>query len=503
MIKYQEKLEKAQVILIFLTIILLPFGAIPHAIQAIGSVASRYTLYLGLIIFVLEISTFKTYSRRYLIFFGCIVTMALVSLALGVSTYPYYNQVNNKPVEKFVYLLSTMPSNVNYDSILPYWLFLKGAKNALLDISIYFLFPYQVYFLFNKNWKLGFIYVKKAFLVLAVILGAYSLIEIPYLLFDAEISKKVLSIITPFYSNVSGAYGWWPPLLWKGQLRSLCPEPPHFGIIAAICEAFLIYEFIRGTKWYKTRYFYCFFVYFNVMIFLSRARTALGLVGGEILLFAIFTFYINNKRIIKKYICVLFLVVVSFLASILPLYLNTSNNEQNSYKKMMTNYVEENVASVAKSDVRSNGTRIFMAKACFEVGKEHLFLGVGKDLKDGYIVDYIQKQNEQDPEIKLWMDGIKERGILQSPFQTMNQFLLIFAENGIVGLLFFFFPLIFSGFVIWTSRNRFMCIKKDVIIIILLGQIAAMFSAVGWVTYPLFLGLLYAAFREENNVSPK
>ena len=503
MIKSQIKLEKAQLLLLFLTIILLPFGAIPHAIQTIGPVASRYTLYLGLIIFIFEILIYKNYSRRYFIFLGCAILIALMNLALGVFTYPYYDQINNKPVEKLVNLLNILPYSTSYDYILPFWLFFKGAKNVLLDISIYFVFPYQVYFLFSKNWELGFNYIKKAFLVLAIILGAYSLIEIPYLLFDANISKKILSITTPLYTDVSGAYGWWPPLLWKNQLRSLCPEPPHFSIIAAICEAFLIYEFIKGTKWFRSGLFSIFFVYFTVMIFLSRARTALGLAGGEIFLFIIFLVYLKDKDYIKRMIGLLFLVAISFFISVFPTYLNPISNEHNSYKEIMENYIEENITSVAKNNIRSNGTRTFMAKACFEVGKDHFNLGGGQDLKDGYIVDYIQKQNEQDPEIKLWMDGINKKGILQSPFQTMNQFLLIFAENGIIGLLFFFFPVFLSCSLIWNSKTRFMCLRRDVLIIILLSQIAAMFSAVGWITYPLFLGLLYASFRVENDASPK
>lgn len=68
----QEKFEKAQYLLIFLTILFLPFGAIPKGIQiqAFGAIFSRYTLYIGLLLFVFEILFFIHIEIGNILFFS-------------------------------------------------------------------------------------------------------------------------------------------------------------------------------------------------------------------------------------------------------------------------------------------------------------------------------------------------------------------------------------------------------------------------------------------------
>ena len=189
-------------------------------------------------------------NRKFLFFFIFVYITALISLGLGVAYYPY-RQLQYFHVYKLEKFLEIVPINISYDNLLPWWIFFRGIKNVTLDLVIYFLFPYQVYCLFKGNKLDGFNFIKKAFIVLAIFMGLYSLMEIPYLLFNAGISKKLLMLTTPWFTDVSGGYNWWPPLIWKGQLRSLCPEPPHFGIIAAIGEAFLMYEYINNKSWAK------------------------------------------------------------------------------------------------------------------------------------------------------------------------------------------------------------------------------------------------------------
>ena len=46
-----------------------------------------------------------------------------------------------------------------------------------------------------------------------------------------------------------------------------------------------------------------------------------------------------------------------------------------------------------------------MAKSCWQVGINHPVWGVGKDLKDVYILPYAQFYGHNDPEIKLWLEG--------------------------------------------------------------------------------------------------
>lgn len=494
----QYRLEQIQRMLLFFTILFLPFGAIPKqiTIQSFGTILSRYTLYIGIIFFVIELIVYPIHrNRKFLFFFIFVYITALISLGLGVAYYPY-RQLQYFHVYKLEKFLEIVPINISYDNLLPWWIFFRGIKNVTLDLVIYFLFPYQVYCLFKGNKLDGFNFIKKAFIVLAIFMGLYSLMEIPYLLFNAGISKKLLMLTTPWFTDVSGGYNWWPPLIRKGQLRSLCPEPPHFGIIAAICEAFLMYEYINNKIWAKKGILSIMLFYFTLMIFLSKARTALGLFLGEGALFFIYLlFQTQKKEYIKSFIKLCIIVGLSFLCTLLPAYM--AGNRGNLAKEYAKEYIENNIASVKESNARSNGTRLVMAKSCWQVGINHPVWGVGKDLKDVYILPYAQFYGHNDPEIKLWLEGYSKNGPLKSPFPTTNQFLLIFSEYGAVGVFFFLCPMALCGWKLWKNKKQLHDIKIATIFIILSGQVVAMFSAVGWITYPLFLGLLFSEFEDE------
>ena len=41
---------------------------------------------------------------------------------------------------------------------------------------------------------------------------------------------------------------WWPPLLWKGQLRSVFPEPSHIGNYIALSMPVLWYLYLRDES---------------------------------------------------------------------------------------------------------------------------------------------------------------------------------------------------------------------------------------------------------------
>lgn len=492
----QEKFEKAQYLLIFLTILFLPFGAIPKGIQiqAFGAIFSRYTLYIGLLLFVLEILFFHTYrNRKYFIFFFLLIAVAMSSLIVGVYHYPY-EQLSNYPVTKLIKFLSIMNRfsfDINYNDALPWWLFIREVKNMALDLAIYFLFPYQIFCLFKNSKGYGFQFIKKAFIFLAVFMGLYSLIEIPYLSFESEWAKHLLAITTPWFTDVSGGYNWWPPLIWKGQLRSLCPEPPHFGIISAICEVFFAYEFIVNKECDHRGALGIFIFYFTIMVFLSKARTALGLFLGEQCLIFIYLLCLKYRKLyIKSFIKLISIFTMSFVFSILPSYISGEKGD------LVGEYVTNNITSVKEDNVRSNRTRFVMAKACWKVGLDHPLLGVGKDLKDPYLYPYVRSYGEDDPEIKLWLNDYDLHGPLKSPFPTTNQLLLVFAEYGLLGVLLFLSPLGIIVVKIWNNKAKLLNLKTGFTLIILSGQIVAMFSAVGWITYPLFVGLLFSELEK-------
>ena len=74
------------------------------------------------------------------------------------------------------------------------------------------------------------------------------------------------------------AHGWWPPLLWKGQVRSFAPEPSFFGIYAAFIIPFLWYRIFYENRKLE----FVLLIYFVFMVFMTKARTATVIYFGEV-----------------------------------------------------------------------------------------------------------------------------------------------------------------------------------------------------------------------------
>jgi hypothetical protein len=94
--------------------------------------------------------------------------------------------------------------------------------------------------LYQDKWQQGFREIRKAVLILVLIMCAYSVVEIAFFKMGTILARQILIMaINPFLYDVQSINYWWPPLLWKGQLRSICAEPSFFGIIATFTIPFL------------------------------------------------------------------------------------------------------------------------------------------------------------------------------------------------------------------------------------------------------------------------
>ena len=80
-------------------------------------------------------------------------------------------------------------------------------------------------------------------------MGIYSLFEIWWIWTGNSYCEQILITINRNLYTPEFAHGWWPPLLWKGQVRSFAPEPSFFGIF---------------------------------MVFMTKARTATVIYFGEV-----------------------------------------------------------------------------------------------------------------------------------------------------------------------------------------------------------------------------
>lgn len=109
-------------------------------------------------------------------------------------------------------------------------------------------------------------------------MGIYSLFEIWWIWTGNSYCGQILITINRNLYTPEFAHGWWPPLLWKGQVRSFAPEPSFFGIYAAFIIPFLWYRIFYENRKLE----FVLLIYFVFMVFMTKARTATVIYFGEV-----------------------------------------------------------------------------------------------------------------------------------------------------------------------------------------------------------------------------
>lgn len=484
----QNLLQKLQKILLSLVIILVPFIWLPQKFyfSSIGPNAVSYVLLISLIFFVCECYKYKLkINKTVLYFFIVYVSFQIISLLQGLIIYPYYDLIDISQLTKLQYLSDKFNMPFNNNIIISMWLFIRESKNIILS-SFYFCFiPLLFLHLFSYDYKKAFSFMEKAVLVLICLFCIYSVPEIIYLKFNSQFAKNILETINPFLYDVSSAHGWWPPLLWDyngGQLRSLCPEPSFFGIISAFCIPFLLNTIYKN---FSFKYIFLFFL-FIFMLFMSKSRTSMVLFLIEIFILISFLLYNFSK---KNLVFVVFLLFTISFSMILNLSIPNKLTQENK-KENLVSYIDDNLVSTVKTNIRTNNTRFANIIAMVKVGLSKPILGVGTHLKDAYMIENIPEFATKDDETKLWIRQLKKEG-LKSNFPALNQYIYVFAENGIIGLIIFVFPIIYIIYIIY--KNSFLLKNFDfmTIFIVFIGQLFAMLGHDYLITYPISLGLIY------------
>ena len=328
--------------------------------------------------------------------------------------------------------------------------------------------------------------VRKYIRYLVVICGLYSLVEIAYLKFNSEIAVQILKFINPYFYDIACVHGWWPPRIWENQLRSLCTEPSHFGIIAAFCIPYLWSYIYKKTR-IKNFLLVC---YFTFLIFLTRARTANLLYFGE--LFLLYIAWIMNKT--KVFLVSILLITCSGL---LAFTINTGvdNNIAKNNENTET-YFQNNVFSVVNKNARSNEARFINLSANLKVFVDNPIFGVGNGLKNAYIAEALTEADLKNVEVANWHKTTYEVGPFKSEFPVVNNFANVLVNNGIIGLLLWLLPVWYI--VLLIAQNYKILIHEYTFIFTLIsfcGCIAAMFSNAVWPTYYIALGVLLSVIE--------
>lgn len=380
---------------------------------------------------------------KFLKFIAIYFTIIFISLIIGLYTYPYYDLVLNGPVTqieklpKLINILNSLEIYIDEKTLIALWMITRTIKRVLFEGLYTFGGAYMIYCWYHNNWRTVFDILIKALLASLVIIFGYCFIELSYLAGN-ETAKNILTIITPYLHDIKSSYGWWPPLLLPGQLRSIFAEPSYYGIYFAFALPFLWYVFISVNERYYKIISFSAIIFFTFCLFLTQARTAVVLFCGEVFILSIFTVYFRNKFIFKA-VCKIFIaIVIAFMLS--GLFINNLLVDNRYGINSVESYVESNLTSLTSTSQRSNGARYSIMIADLKIALDHPSIGVGSGLRNAYIPDYLPEMAKDNGEVKMWIQNQKEKGILRSGFPKLGEYPSRFAETGIIGLALFLVP---------------------------------------------------------------
>lgn len=503
---------KLQKICFILIVITLPFTVIPLNLPFIRDGIPVFFFFLGSMLFIFRFiltdyrfTLFENMTFKFLII---LFFWATISSVLGVLFYAHYSNINLLQMENFknFYDNFLMPClGINDLSAIKFWLSYKAIRYSFFYVLFSFFVSFWVYTLYRPRWQQGIHHLKKALIFICIFLITYSIIEVGYLC-GSDLCKNILLQVNPLYMNIKSSHAWWPPLLWPSlQLRSMFPEPSYFGIFASLAIPFFLYDFYGKNMGEKNALFNIIlgaFIYscLVAMLVMSKARTGLLLYLGELLLFLCWIFFYRLyqwKRTLLLLICtgMAFLIGLGLISQF-----KSSNPQQvvsSTQSVSVGSYVNDNMKSVVGNS-RSNNARRANVLATFRTGMDHPLFGVGINMRNEEVAAHLTSDEKKNGEVSLWLKYMNEKGPLKSGFPNLNQFSVIFAEQGVIGLFLFLLPLGYITFLLMENR----CLLRDpriaCLCIAFIGLVTAFFSNGARLEFYIITGLLFSALLNYN-----
>lgn len=449
------KENRFAVILIFGAIFSLIFDNIPKVLQITtlsNGYSSKLTWYFLFALLLLSIYsiykhgfTVKREGFRFISFIMVLLIVLFVSNVWGLISYPYYTELLAGPgnqIEKLpavLVFLNTHGISISQKNLTMIWICVRAFKGIIFSTIYTFGFSFVLYLFFRKNNIFYYHLITKAVITGIAFLSLYSIIEILYLT-GSDSATYILTIINPMIHPIAVDHGWWPPLLWKDQLRSLFSEPSRMGNYLAFAMPFLWGKYLLSTK--RPISVLILITFYTFMIFLTKARTAVAMYWGILFLLFLGILYLHKKNLIKKFLCICGISLFSLALSLG--FINTFMNKgMDTHKLTLSSYMEDNVGSLESSTKRSNGARYALIRANIATGLGHPLLGVGDVLGSSYTVHNFNNKDLANSEVHMWVTHYAEQGPMRYGLNAMNEYVSKFAQNGILGLLVYVFPLIF------------------------------------------------------------
>lgn len=439
-------------------------------------------------------------SRKLLKFLMLYLSVTLLSLSIGLYYYPYWDLITNgsiNQIEKLPKVLAIFQNfgiELDVKAATSFWVIARTFKGLILDTFYTFCGSYMIYCWYKDDWKRGLDVLLKGLYCSLFVVFIYSMIELFYLAGNGN-AKAMLELITPYFHIIKTNHGWWPPLLWKGQIRSVFAEPSFFSIWAAFAMPFVWYKVIT-SKLFKWKAIHgMVLVFLTFLVFMTKARTGVALLCGEVMLLSLYTIYIRDKKVLKQFTVVMLCTLVAFGLSygFINNYMNQTRSKP--MKVTVSKYVDNNLISIASTTKRSNTARYSTIYANVMIGLDNPILGVGQGLTPAYMPDYFPEMAKNNKEVQNWIKYQKDEGVLKRGIPSFSAYSLRFAETGFVGLILYMFPVIVLLYRL--CRGIYKCEykwKHVMLLISLLGILASGFSNTLNVTYCywVLLGLGYA-----------
>lgn len=481
-----------------LMIFTLPFTVLPerYRLPILGGNLPQIFLLLAIIFFSCYVVKARKIEFPLKKYFTGFFLWSLFCLIWGVWNFPYYDASidevlrNSRMVviaSEFFPALQENACLLHVKMFLSYfWYMLKG-----------FFFPFSgIAFIIYGMFRMGMAGELRTYLYwgiygLSSLMVFYSIPEVIWLWTGNETCAWILSSINVHLYDPVLYNGWWPPLLWQGQLRSLCLEPSYFGIITAFLVPFLAIDAQKKINTWKI--LLIFLLIF--MIFMTKARTATVIYLGESAVFFLLSLLFRYPGW-KKVLLVWAVITISAFSVYL---LGESMLHPNMNTKILTEkYFDENVTSVVGENKRSNSARFGNTVAMIKIGVDYPVTGVGMGLHAPYMEERIPEFAKDNHEIRNWVKDMREKTFLESGLPVLNEYAAIFAWEGIFGLIFFLLlPLgvIVRGI---SGRRKQRDFQTISLLTALIGQLACMLSSEMFLTYPLTLWLVYCVLEKRE-----
>lgn len=235
--------RKMRDILFFLIVFTLIFNSIPKAIQLNfigGPAGDKLCVYPLLVGFLYSFWCQYKYgdvfcdAKKFLKYIAVFIGVMLLSTVVGLITYPYYDVMLSGPVnqiEKLPRVLDFLHAHgieADRKFLMQGWIIVRQIKGVFLNAFWLFGGAYLLYCWYRAEEKRALEILLKGTLCSFAILFVYGCVETAYLAGNNR-AAEILKAVNPYLHPIVTDHGWWPPLLWEGQMRFVFVEPSHVG----------------------------------------------------------------------------------------------------------------------------------------------------------------------------------------------------------------------------------------------------------------------------------